>query len=196
MPDYFTLDELRALPDVGDETEFPNERVEAVAAAIVGIIEREVETSFVPRQVTNEVHDGCGSVLFLNSPYVLSVTEVKVGGVAVTDQLVTRAGTVRRVSGTTAMAWPSGFDNVEVSYVAGYSVEPPPDVKEQALSGTRAHLLSTTEQSAENARRTSFTTEYGTVNFVTAGEEQPTGYPEVDAMILAWKRKLHVPKAR
>lgn len=194
MPDYFTLEELQDTPDI--DFEFDDARAEAVAAEIVSIIEREVGTSFVARTVTDEIHDGGGSVIVLRSPFVLSVTSATEDGITVADPLVARNGILRRVpaGGYTPIGWNYGYGNVSVTYEAGYSAEPPADVKEQALRATRARLLETAEASSMNDRRTSISNEMGVINFTTAGENRPTGYPTVDEMILGWKRRLNVPK--
>lgn len=194
MPEYFTLDEVRGLPDVDQILDYPEERVEAAAAYIVSVIEREVGTSFVPRTVTAEVHDGGTTGVTLSRGYVTSVTSATIGGVAVTDTLLAERGVLYRfATGTTApLAWPAGTGNITVTYQAGYSTVPPADVKEMALKGTRAHLLANAEASSINDRRTSISTDMGQINYVVAGENRPTGYPEVDAMILGWKARLDV----
>lgn len=192
MPDYFTLAELRALPDMGDAVKYTNARCEAAAAYIVGIIEREVGTSFVHRTIEDEAHDGGGVAVFLNKPYVRSITGAKVNGVALADTLVPAQGAAYRVVGGSPVAFPAGFQALTVTYVAGYTAEPPPDIKDAAIVGTRARLLETTSQAGMPARTTSQTSDMGTTNFVVAGEDQPTGYPEVDAVILGWKARLDV----
>lgn len=193
MPEYFSLDELRALPDVTNETKYPDERCEAAAAAIVAVIEREVKTSFVPREHT-ETFDG-GGLLLLSKPDVRSIISVVEDGVAVTDRMIVRDGLVLRLSGTRRLGWAEGYDNLVVTYEAGYSDEPPADVKEQALKGTRAHLMATAANSAINDRTSSTSGEQGTTTFVMAGADRPTGYPEVDAMILGYKAILDGPSA-
>jgi len=192
MPDYFALDELRALPDMEDDTRFSDERCEAAAAYIVSTIEREVGTSFIGRPVTGEIHSGGHDRILLDHPFVLSVTKVVCNGVEYTTGLSFKAGVVSRVSGSTRLDWAPGIDNVAVDYVKGYSTEPPDDVKEQALQGTRAHLIARDGDSDISDRRTSLSTELGVENFIVAGLEHPTGYPEVDAMILGWKEQLDV----
>lgn len=195
MPDYFTLEDLRAYPDMQNAQKYSSERCEAVAAAFVQVIEREVDTSFIPRQVV-ETHDGDGTRngLQLKKSYVRSIVSVTENGSPVTDQLSVKNGWLRKVSGTSLLSWSAGFDNIVVTLMAGYSDVPPDDVKEWSLKGTRAHLLATAADAGINDRRTSQTTEFGVINFLTAGPDQPTGYPEVDAMILGWKRKIYVPK--
>lgn len=195
MPtEYFTEAELKALPDMSTET---TPRIEAAAAWAVGVIEREVGTSFVARTVTDEVHDGGRGGIILRTPYVLSVTSVTEDGVAVTDDLRARDGVLRRFSGATSFtpnSWAGGYGNVSVTYQAGYSTKPPADIKEAALQATRWHLLEGRASNVTAPRQTSSTNDMGgTVNYAVAGEDRPTGYPEVDAVIVAWRKRLYVP---
>lgn len=190
MTEYFTLAELRALPDVSDAARFPDVRCEAAAAHIVSIIEREVGTSFIPRTITDEPHDGGGDAIILFNPRVLSVISAKENGVAVTDTLMVRNGILLRLSGGYPAYWRLGYNNVLVTYSSGYTAVPPADVKEMALKGTRAHLLATAADVGINDRRTSMSTDMGVIQFTTAGENRPTGYPEVDAMIMGWKAQV------
>lgn len=193
-PDYFTQAELRALPDMGAEAEA---RILAAAAWAVGVIERVVGTSFVARTVTDEVHDGSARGLILRSPYVLSVTSAIEDGVPVSDDLRVTSGILRRYSGAdsfTPNGWTQGHGNVAVTYEAGYSVEPPPDIKEAALQATRWHLLEGRASNVQTPRQTSVSNDMGgTINFAVAGVDRPTGYPDVDAVIVGWRDRLYVP---
>lgn len=192
--EYFTLAELNALPNMA-EARYSTARKEAAAAWAVGIIEREIETSFVARTVTDEPHDGGGYAIVLDTPHVLSVTSATENGAAVTDTLKVRNGVVRRFGSATATTpgrWASGVQNVTVTYQAGYSTTVPSDVKEAALQATRWRLMATNSNSDMNARQTSVTNELGgTTTYAVAGPDRPTGYPEVDAVIVAWKRRLN-----
>ena len=191
--EYFTTAELDELPNM-TEGRYSTARKEAAAAWIVGIIEREVGTSFIARTVTDEVHSGGCWELFLRGPYVLSVTSAEVDGVAVTDELkVTKGGVLRRYTtgSTIPRSWESGVDNILVTYQAGYSSTVPADIKEAALQATRWRLLATNSNSDLNARQTSITNEMGgTVNYAVAGPDRPTGYPDVDAVIVGWRKQL------
>lgn len=194
-PEYFLLTELRALPQMSDTTTYTEARCLAAAAYITAIIEREVGTSFVSRTVTGEVHDGGTYDIVLNKPHVLSVTSATEDGAAVTDVLRVKSGIVRKFSSASSYTpgyWAAGTGNVAVTYAAGYCVlaDIPKDIKEAAMKGTRAHLLATNSNAAIDDRRTSMNTEQGQVQFVIAGEKRPTGYPEVDAVILGWKARL------
>lgn len=195
-PEYFLLSELRALPQMSDTTTYTEARCLAAAAYITAIIEREVGTSFISRTVTGEIHDGGCYEIVLNKPHALSVTSATEDGAAVTDVLRVKAGIVRKFSASTSYTpgyWAAGTGNVAVTYAAGYCLlaDIPKDIKEAAMKGARAHLLSTNSNATIDDRRTSMNTEMGTINYVIAGENRPTGYPEVDAVILGWKAKLN-----
>jgi hypothetical protein len=192
VPDYFTLPELRALPDVSNETKYPNARCEAAAAKFVDIIEREVGTSFITRTITGERHNGGGSAIVLKRPFARSITSATENGAAVTDELVVEDGVLYRLSGGYPVPWRSGILNVSVTYTSGYSSTPPADIKEQALQATRLHLMATAATNWANSRQTSMSNEQGVIGFVVAGPDRPTGYPELDAVINGWKAKLDV----
>jgi hypothetical protein len=193
-PDYFTLAELRALPDLSDTSRYTDARCLAAAAYITAIIEREVRTSFIARTVTAEIHDGGTTAILLRHPHVRSVTSVTENGTAVTDDVRAPSGVLRRfpTGSYIPLPWLPGVGNVSVTYSAGYSATPPADIKEAAIQATRARLLTMDSQAGIEDRRTSLSTDQGTVNYVIAGEDRPTGYPEVDEVIMGWKRKLDV----
>lgn len=196
MPEYFTLDEFRTLPQMGNNSTYTAARVDAVEAYVVAIIEREVGTSFVPRTVTAETHDGGCNTILLRSPYIRSVTSVTENGVAVTDTFTAVDGVLRRFSaGTyTPVWWTSGTGNVAVTYEAGYSATPPADIKEAAMQATRWRLLATNSNAEMSSRQTSMTNDMGaTIQFAVAGADRPTGYPEVDAVIVGWRERIRVP---
>jgi hypothetical protein len=196
MPEYFTLPELRALPHVGDTDVYTDARCEAAAAWAVALIEREVGASFVVRE-HEETHDGGRSEIVLGRPHALNTPapEATEDGVAVTDDLRVKSGVLRRFSAGswTPITWASGVGNVAVTYSAGYSSAPPADVKEAALLLTRLHLLETDSHAATDARTTQRTNEMGgTTTYAVAGADRPTGYPAIDAVIVAWRNKLGV----
>lgn len=192
-PDYFTLTEFRQLPDMDDTNQYPDDRVLAAAAYITGVIEREVGTSFIPRTATETFDGTAGDDIVLASHYVRSVTSATVDGVALVDTLDAPYGIVRHRTGNTSVSWTTGLGNVVVTYVYGYSATPPADIKEAALRGTRAYLLETSSRAGVTDRRSSVTNEQGTVSYVIAGRDNPTGYPMVDAVIIGWRDRLWLP---
>lgn len=191
--EYFTETELRALPQMSDDSVYTDDRIDAAAAHVVAVIEREVGTSFIARTVTDERHDGGAYGIVLKRPHVLSVTSAAESGVAVADTLRVSAGVVRRYGSATdvvPIAWTAGSQNVTVTYQAGYSSTVPADVKEAALRATRAYLLESNSNALMDDRRTSLNTDMGTVNFTVAGGDQPFGYPAIDAVVIGWRNRL------
>lgn len=196
MPEYFTLPELRALPQLGEADRYPTDRCEAAAAWAVGVIEREVGTSFILRTVTDELHDGGALELVLEQPFAqntaaLAVTE---NGTAVTATLRVRSGVLRKYGAASIpFAFAYGFANVSVTYEYGYSSTVPGDVKEAALQLTRAHLLETDSDGWSADRLAELTNEMGgTAKTATVDRDHPTGYPSIDAVIVAWRDKIDV----
>jgi hypothetical protein len=108
MPDYFTLEEFRELPQMGDTDKYPDARINAVAAALTTIIERKVGTSFVSRTYTKVLPQVNGDVVYA-TPYVLETTSVSDTSSLLSDPC----------------GWAGGSRNVTVTYRAGYSDEPP-----------------------------------------------------------------------
>lgn len=191
--EYFTLAELRALPDCSGTT-FSDAAITAAGEFFQAIVEGECQASFVARSRT-EVLDGDGSTsLTLATPYVLSITTVTVDGVALTDQFTVDAGVLeRRTAGTfTPQPWTRGRRNVSVTYSAGYSAAPPSDIKGAVMWATRDRLISQAAENSHDPRQQSMTNDLGgSTVFVLPGEKRPSGYPELDAVIARWSRKLN-----
>lgn len=192
MPEYFTLAELRALPDVSNSTTYPDATVEAAAARVVATIERVCQTSFVSRAVTGELHDGGCYEIALDKHWILSVTSATENGVAVSDTLRLKHGLLRRFAtgSYTPKAWLSGCDNIAVTYASGYSTTPPADIKDAALQATRYRLITKVSTASMNDRATSITNEFGNVNLSIASDRTPFGLPEVDSVVTSWARTL------
>jgi hypothetical protein len=194
VPEYFTLDELRALPQLSDTGIYPDDRCEAAAAWAVALIEREVGSSFILREYT-EVYDGGCSEVFLRRAYAVTdpAPTATENGVSVTDDLRVQYGILRRFSPGSWIPrfWIPGIGNIEITYSAGYTAEPPADLKEAALLLTRLHLLETDSNTSTSARQTQVTNEFGgTTTYAVAGKDRPTGFPAIDAVIVAYRAKL------
>lgn len=196
MP-YFTTAELRALPDMDDTDRFPDDKLTEAHDWIAAIIERECETSFIERTVTDETLTGRGlDYLRLSNAYAREVTAVSVDSIAYTvDEvaaLIVEDGYVYTITGST---WPATTrSNIVVTYTYGYSTAPPADLKQAALRGARNWLLSQHAWSGVDSRATSISNGDGTFTIATPGEDRPTGWPDVDATIIAWRNRVRVPK--
>lgn len=191
-PDYFTLAELRAMPDLSSTSDYPNALLEAAAASLTAVIEREVGTSFIARTVTAELHDGGRAEILLKQPHARAVSACTEDAVNILTSVQLHNGVLRKLAGSSLGWFATGLNNISVTYTYGYSATVPSDVKQIALRGTRAHILENASNSAYHERRTSINTDMGVLTFSTAGADRPTGYPEVDAMILGWQRRLDV----
>jgi len=189
-PDYFTTAELRAVPPMQDAGKYPEARILAAAAWVTGIIEREAGVSFVPRAKTRTLSGYGSTSITLPDPFVRSLTTVTVGGVAVDVSGLVFSDGILRFTG--AGIWTSGRDNIVVTYSSGYSATPPADIKEAAIAGTRLRLLATNSNSERSARERSITSDAGTITLSVADRDHPTGWPEVDSIITAWRDKLDV----
>lgn len=196
-PEYFTLAELRALPQMSDTDLYSEARCLAAAAHVTSVIERVVGTSFVARTVTGEVHDGGCYEIFLTHAWALSVTSATENGVTVTDTLRLRDQRVLRyATGTyTPRSWRAGFDNVAITYQSGYSATPPADVKEAALQATKLRLIETNSNAAPMGRQSNLNTDAGSYTFPPASADRPFGQPEIDSVILGWRDQLKAPLA-
>lgn len=198
--EYFAEADLRALPDMDDAVTYTDARIQAAHDYIAGILEREVGTSFVARVVADEVRDGGDGrryAVSVSAPYVLSspAPTATENGVAVTDTIIVRGGGLLykfSAGGATPNAWQPGLSNLVIDYSAGYSAAPPGDVKEAVLKGVRDHLLATNSNAAVDERWTTISSEHGTIERGGPGSANPTGYPVVDEMIVAWRDRIDV----
>lgn len=206
MPEYFTLPELRALPDMADVVKYPDAAVELEAAHVVDVIERNA-FPFVVRQVTGEVHSGTRAnrqnrSITLSKRYAREVTGLTVNGVAFTaselDELLVVRGVVHRYEGgaVSPSPWSYGVRNIVVDYTHGFSETPPDDVKRAALQATRVCLLTNRGRAGVSDRATSITNELGNIKLATAGVDGPFGIPEVDEVVLGYKRRGKSPLVR
>lgn len=181
MPDYFTLEEFRRLPQMDDSNKYADEDVERAAAYITAIIERVVGTSFVAREFTKTFRGTAWDVTL--PAFLIEVTSTSSGGTALT-------GPLSFDDPTTVGTW-ADVQNTTVTYTAGYSTEPPADIKEAAMQATRARLLEKHGTARVQDRASSVAGDAGgTTTYIVAGADHPTGYPEVDAVILGWHRRL------
>lgn len=191
---YFTDAEFRLLPQMDDDTKYSADVVARERGFVEGVIERECRTSFVGVSTT-ETLDGTGTdTILLGAPYVLTVDSVTVDGVAYdADELAAlsfkKGGILRQPVGG---AWPSGRANVEITYTAGYSSTCPDDLKVAAMYATRFRVLGSSATGKVSDRATSFSNDQGTTTLAVAGEDRPTGLPDVDAVIIGWRKRVAV----
>lgn len=189
-PDYFTLDEFRALPDCGGST-FTDDQINAAAAYFAAIVEREAGGSLIPRTRTDTLRGDGSCALALSTVHVVSLTTVTVAGTSVSVAGLDASTGLLQYATTSTLGgtvWPLGAE-VVVTYTAGLFASCPADVKDAVMWATRDWLLSQSDQNGVDIRRTSISTEYGVTSYVLPGEKRPTGYPDLDAVIASYARK-------
>jgi hypothetical protein len=202
MPEYFTLAELRALPDVSSAVKYPDATVEAAAAYVVGRIESFVDSTFIPRSVI-EVYDGVEAnrsptpTVALRKRHPVQVTALTESGNvydagALAELVIDGIFLRRRVSGSWVSwrPWQPGLQNLSITYTAGFSTVPPADVKETALWATRDRLITLVSSASHNERARAVTNEYGTTSLATADEDHPFGLPAVDSVLAEYRSKF------
>ncbi|MGH9460372.1 MAG: hypothetical protein ACRD1X_04090 [Vicinamibacteria bacterium] len=198
--DYFTLTELRALPDVSNTTKYSDAQLTAAGEWVQGIIERECQTSFVARSTTETLNGDDQEVdggLKLSTPWILNVTAVTSNGVAFTApqlaEVKVKSGVAfRRAAGdfTGFISWDLGARNIVITYDGGYSAAPPSDLKSAALQAARYRAIKAVSGAGISDRAITITNEMGNIQLSTPGKNHPTGLPEVDEVIIGWRDKL------
>jgi len=188
------------MPDMNDFTKYSDARLTAAGEWIEALIEREVRTSFVHRSWT-ETLDGdsqdADGRLLLSKRFVVGVTAVTSNGVAfdagdLAEVQADGSRIYRRTVGSYSgfIPWDSGTRNVEITYDAGYSTEPPDDILDAALQGARYRVMRTAVSVGISDRATSVTMNDSNVQLSIPGKDRPTGLPEVDQVIIGWRDKL------
>lgn len=184
---YFSLSELRALPQMSDTSRYPDDRLVAARDYVEALIERVCRTSFIARTKTATVtnpYGGSSSLLMLPDSWVLSVTSGTLDGVALdVSTLRVSSGVVYRAS----TSWPGYGSTFTLTYQAGWSEQCPPDLKEAALTAARARLVAVDGRSGVPANALSISNEFGNVQLATPGPMTPTGIPDADAVIMGYR---------
>lgn len=192
MP-YVTLEQLRALPNLGDATKFTDAELAAARTWFEVAFERHTGVAWEPRVVVDEPHDGGERTLILDHPYPRSIEAVSViadTGVItaftapqLADLRVASWGEVRRLTGG---VFPRGDGNVLVSYTRWKTLSPPADVVEAALVAIRDKVLT---DNVGN-RQFALVTQEGVVRTSTPGEGRPFGLPFVDEIANARRERI------
>lgn len=105
--------------------------LQILCLAATDAVERDLGRVVVKREVT-ETFDGGRPTVELQSTPVISITSVTESGVAVTD-FVLRKMFLQRGTTTSRWPWAYGWQNITVTYVAGFN-NPPPTVRKVALN--------------------------------------------------------------
>ena len=208
---YFDVADLRALPDLSDETRYPDAALNSGQAYVESLIDRVCRTSFVYRQQVDTLSgssiDARGQ-LRLTKPYPQQLISVTVDGLDLDDTglaglTLSPAGMIGPQLAGPGYTYPVsqdwgpvggvfgvGTSNVIVTYTAGWSATCPADLSGAALKAARGWVLAQYGASGAPDRAMSLTNEFGNVQLATASVKRPTGYPDVDAVILGYASEL------
>lgn len=178
---FATVDEVRALKDLGDTNRFPDALIVEAISRVEELIEDDNEVAWVPRY-HGQVLDGSGTaILRVEKSQLRTVRSASIAGAALDVGALHPypTGKIVRASGV----WTAGLRNVDVAYEHGFD-GPPRDLKDAAVDAIRSGLLEK-KSSAIPERAQTMSSEIGTFSLALAGPNRPTGYPDIDARILA-----------
>lgn len=181
---HVAASELRAMSGLSSTTNFPYARLVAVRRWWEDLCENYCGVAFVPRY-GYDVLDGSGSdTIMLSHLHPTSLRWVKIDGALVADTsewVLYDSGKLVRDDGGTFRA---DRGNVVVKYEHGHHA-PPSDLKEAALTAIRYKLIG--DRSGIPERATTMVTDVGSYTLSLAGMNRPTGMPEVDAVLAAYR---------
>jgi hypothetical protein len=173
---------LRATQTINSDAD--REQVQWLCLVATDAIERDLDRILVRRTVTGEVHNGSQHAIILRHTPVISVTSVTESGVLVDPSgylLDSATGFLYRGTTSYANRFAWGYQNVSVTYVAGYA-NPPRVARLAALN-----LVQSMWQSSQTAAHPVYD-ESSAEAFATAalpGLGQIPGYNSLRSMAVA-----------
>lgn len=176
----FELAELRALPSIQDVVRFPVAALRVARDQVTTFINDYTLTAFV-ETFFEQTYDGKASnTLLTERGNPQRVLFASLDGVAedTSEWTVARDGRVR--AATTWMTTRTEGQGVVLRYTYGEK-RPPADLKRAAIALAQNWLLSVESSIPDRARM--MTTSWATFQLSSAGEEFPTGYPEIDSVL-------------
>lgn len=191
---YVAIDEIRALPNLGDDNRFTDDELADAREWFETIFEDYTGMAFVPRLATERLAGRCSAIMLKHWP-VRSVTAVRcfttvTASTAFTtdelvDLLIDPTGEIRRYS---QGYWPA---DVELDYVHG-QLAPPADVKKAALIAIQERLME--DKTGRPADRTYGTATDGVfVRSILPGKDKPFGLAAVDEVANRYRAKYKLP---
>jgi hypothetical protein len=191
---YVTLDEIRALPNLGDSNRFTDDDLVAAREWFETLFEDYTGMAFVPRTATERIDGHCSTLMLKHWP-VRSVTAVRSYTTAtvytsfsageLADLKIDPTGEIKRYS---LGYWPA---DVEIDYTHGQAA-PPADVKREALVAIQEKLME--DNSGRPVDRTYGTATDGVfVRSILPGKDKPFGIASVDAVANRYRAKYRLP---
>ena len=186
---YFDLGELRTAPGMS-KTRWTLDDLTSARAVVADRLEEFVGTSMVvtPFELTGRAADWCTSSggMMLPERFVRSVA-----GISVDGDPADLSGLVVGPEGVLSGVAVKG-DVVTVRGTRGCSGTPPADVRE-ALIRWAALIVTTGGDHGIPARAMSITNDLESYRLATATTDYPSGVPDIDAVLRAWRDRLRLP---
>jgi hypothetical protein len=191
---YVTLDEIRALPNLGDDNRFTDDELADAREWFETLFEDYTGMAFVPRLATERLAGRCSTIMLKHWP-VRSVAAVRSFTTAtvstafsvdeLADLLIDPTGEIKRYS---LGYWPA---DVELDYVHGQAA-PPADVKREAKVAIQEKLME--DNSGRPADRTyGVATDGVFVRSILPGKDKPFGIASVDEVANRYRAKYKLP---
>lgn len=180
---YADLADIRALDALSNTTKYPEATLARARWQGEAKFEDATGVAWVPRHDRQVMFGDNTTQLLLRWPRPRSLIGVTIDGTTASDLTLFSlydTGIVERASG---VRWPRGVassGNVTVEYTHGYD-RPPEDLRQAFMTYVRYLVLDTTSRIPDRA--SSYSTEFGTFQLVTAGFLRPTGLPEIDVVL-------------
>lgn len=181
---YAELADIRTLDALNNTTRYPEAKLAVARTQAEDRFDWATGVAWVPRH-EREILSGLGRAqLALRWQRPRSVIATTIDGTVISDLSTLRLynwGVIERTAGLTFPVEASGGGgNVIVEYTHGYDT-PPADLKQAFLTYVRYLVLESTSRIPDRA--STLSTDFGTMQLVTAGFQRPTGLPEVDAVL-------------
>lgn len=180
---YASLAEIRALDALSNTSKYPTAKLEAARMQAEDRFEDATGVAWVPRYYRETLVGDNTTTLLLTWPKPRTVTAVSIDGTAASDLTLFSLYPTGVIERKSDVRWPVGSTstgNVVVAYTHGYD-QPSEDIRQAFLTYVRYLVLDTTSRIPDRA--SSYSTDFGTFQLVTAGFKRPTGLPEVDAVL-------------
>lgn len=188
---WFAPSALREIAGVAEAQDTPpgnnaNQVLIDARTRIESLIEWATRVAWVPRTEL-EYLDGCSDALLLSRWYPRTLRSLTIDGTAqtVADFTLYPSGVVRRDSGGPIHTATSRGAVVRYDHGA----DAPPEPLRRAALQAAAYDLLRERTSTISARATGFSGQAGTISFAAIDPEHPTGIPEVDGIILAYRKR-------
>lgn len=182
---YAELAEIRTLDALSNTSKYPTATLERARWQAEAKFEDATGVAWVPRHDLMTAFGDATTQLLLRWPRPRSLIAVTIDGTVISDLTtfsIYNTGIVERENKVTFPRGTVQSGNVTIEYTHGYD-RPPEELRWAFLQYVRYLILDTTSRIPDRA--SSYSTEFGTFQLVTAGFQRPTGLPEIDEVLMS-----------